>query len=361
MIALLSPAQAFDQVRRSVFLSSAPEHDVPSDELLAQVARRAIAIMAPCPAYELVHAMAQSFGSVSGKAGAFAERVGGIVEDLIVYGDILEMRESADDSWAGTKSFVLRPAPPSFVRRKDGSVAIVGIAGEQITPLTVELNSRVIHHGVLRIIPTAENEDLEALLIELGLLKLPEKTWLRLPAFETAASHVASWRQLLATEPITTPIEGLQILDTGRPPIFYKGRWVSPNRTHTGMYVARRPQRYGAPRWCLADLANGVLRRFKDLSTRGDRLRPFDIAWRIQAALDADAGTPQRFDTSTKDSSNTTLRFYSPIPSWCERHLSIAGRKGTAERCLFCFEVPTAQVGTETGFLQEALWMTERA
>jgi hypothetical protein len=360
MTALLSSAQALSKVGRSVSLPDAPGCNTPSDELLAQVTRRAVAIMAPCATHELARAVTQSFAGLADDDEAFAGRIEAIVEDLIVYGDILEMRESAENGWSGTKSFVLRPAPPSFVKRKDRSIAVLGIAGDQITPLTAELNSRVIYHGALRIIRASEHEDLEALLIDLGLLKLPERTWLRLPDFETAANHVVSWRQSLAAEPATTLIEGLGILDTARSPTFYKGRWVPPDRMHKGMYVARRPQRYGAPLWCLVELENGSLRRFKDLSTRGDRLRPFDIAWRIQAALDAVSGTPQRFESSTHDPSRTTLRFYSPVPSWCERHLSIAGEKGTAERCLFCFEIPTAQLDTEAGFLREALWMAKK-
>jgi hypothetical protein len=126
------------------------------------------------------------------------------------------------------------------------------------------------------------------------------------------------------------------------------------------MYVARRPQRYGAPLWCLVELENGSLRRFKDLSSRGDRLRPFDVAWRIQAALDAVAGNPQRFDISTVDASTTTVRFYSPVPSWCERYLSITGEKKAGDRALFRFDMPTAQQAREIGFLREFLWMTEK-
>jgi hypothetical protein len=360
MIALLSSAQALSKVARSVFLPDAPERNTPSDELLAQVARRAIAIMAPCATHELARAVTQSFPGLDNDVQAVAERIANIVEDLIVYGDIIEMRDTAEDSWSGAKGFVLRPAPPSFVKRKDGSIAILGIAGDQITPLTADLNSRTVHHGVLRIIPASPDEDLDALLIDLGLLKLPERTWLRLPNFETAANHVAFWQQSLAAEPASTAIDSLQILDTASSPTFYKGRWGSPDRKHSGMYVARRPQRYGAPLWCLAELENGSLRRFKDLSARGDRLRPFDIAWRIQAALDAVAGNPQHFDSSMRDAPTVSLRFYSPVPSWCERHLSIAGQKKTAARCLFYFEIPTAQLDTEAGFLQEALWMTKR-
>jgi hypothetical protein len=151
MIALLSSAQALSKVDRSVFLPDAPQCNTPSDELLAQVTRRAIAIMAPCATHELARAVTQSFGGLADGDEAFAQRIDRNVEDLIVYGDILEIRESAEGGWSGTKSFVLRPAPPSFVKRKNRSIAILGIARDQITPLTAELNSRVIYHGALRI------------------------------------------------------------------------------------------------------------------------------------------------------------------------------------------------------------------
>ena len=360
MIALMSSAQALSKVGRSVFLPDTPEGNTPSEEVLAQVTRRAIAIMAPCATHELARAVTESFAGLTRDVEVFAERISSIVEDLIVYGDIIEMRERAEDNWSGSKGFVLRPAPPSFVKRKNGSIAILGIAGDQITPLTAELNSRTLYHGVLRTIQAFPNEDLEALLIDLGLLKLFEKTWLRLPNFENAAGHVASWQQLLAAEPTSNEIEGLQILDTARSPTFYRGRWVPPDDTHTGTYVARRPQRYGAPLWCLAELHNGALRRFKDLATQGDRIRPVDIAWRIQAALDASAGNPQRFDSSARDLSSVNLCFFSPVPSWCERYLSITGEKKAAERCLFAFEIPTAHLDNEVTFLREALWMTKR-
>jgi hypothetical protein len=167
-------------------------------------------------------------------------------------------------------SFVLRPSPPSFVKRRNGSIAILGVAGDQITPLTAELDARIVHRGALRIIPQSGDEDMESLLIELGLLKLPENTWLRLPPLESAEAYLASWRKLLASEPASTSIEGLQILNTAKPPTYYKDRWAKPGRDHNGIYVARRPQRYGASLWCLVDLQSGTPRRFKDLSLRGD-------------------------------------------------------------------------------------------
>jgi hypothetical protein len=100
-----------------------------------------------------------------------------------------------------------------------------------------------------------------------------------------------------------------------------------------------------------------VVRRLKDLSLRGDRLRPCDIAWRLQAALDSATGNPQRYEASELDSTTSILRFFSPVPSWCERHLAIVGQKTAVDRCLFGFYIPVAQLAGEIAMLRELLWM----
>ncbi|MBR0749137.1 hypothetical protein JQ582_34935 [Bradyrhizobium japonicum] len=359
MISVVTEHEVLGQIFRSTFAGRSSVGADLSDELLAQLARRAVAFTAPCAAHELVRAICQSFAGSNLFTDALSDRVERIVEDLIVYGDILEMRPVEGGSWSEEKGFVLLPAPPSFVARSNGSVAILGVAGDQITPLTAELETLVTYRGALRVIPAPYDTDLHAHLVELGLLRLSEKTWLRLPPSEPASVHIASWLTLLSREPACPPFEGLEILDTKRSPTFYKDRWCKPDRQHSGSYVARRPQRYGASLWCLAELENGALRRFKDLNIPGDRLRPIDIAWRIQAAFDASAQTPQRYRCSASTSSMSLLRFYAPVPSWCERHLSIVGQKTKADRCLFSFEIPTSQLASEIKFLRDALWMAE--
>jgi hypothetical protein len=359
MISLITEQEAFGRIFRSSFLSPLSDSSRLSDELLAQLARRAVAFTAPCAPHELAKVVCQSFAGTTLHPVELAERVDRVVEELIVYGDILEMRPAEAGSWSEGKRFVLLPAPPSFVARGNGTVAILGVAGDQITPLTAEIESRVSYRGALRIIPKPYESDLLIHLVELGLLRLSERTWLRLPPFESAAAHIASWLTVLSREPACPPLEGLELLDTKRSPTFYKDRWCKPDRQHSGTYVARRPQRYGTSLWCLAELENGVLRRLKDLNVTGDRLRPVDIAWRIQAAFDASAQTPQRYRCANISSSMAILRFFSPVPSWCERHLSIVGQKTKADRCLFSYEMPISQLASETKFLREALWLDE--
>jgi hypothetical protein len=203
------------------------------------------------------------------------------------------------------------------------------------------------------------DEDPGNVLRELGLLELSEKQWLRLPQVQSAADYVAGWKQQLPKAPAFTAIDQLRILDTSRPPTFYRDRWCDPQRHHTGLYVARRPQRYGSAIWCVINLDRGAPKAFKDLNSPGDRLRPCDIAWRIQCAMDAMAGTPQVFRRML-DGASTTLLFFSPLPSWAERHLSIVGRKMKAERSLFSYEMPNAAIHGEIACLRELLWMKEQ-
>jgi hypothetical protein len=359
MLADLSQEQIIEKLGKSVFFQTTADSSELSDELLAQIIRRAAQVTAPCTKPELVGSVTQSFDGIVAIDDEFTERIERITEDLIVFGDILEMRAAPNDSTLNPTGFILRPAPPSFVARRNGSLAILGIAGDYITPLTEELEQRVVVRGALRIMPATEGEDTQTILRELGLLKLSEKVWLRLPGAEAAPTHIASWRRQVASEPAAAALDGVRILDTSRSPTFYNDRWCDPATKHTGLFIARRPQRYGAALWCVAEVETGVVRRFKDLSAPGDRLRPFDLAWRIQAAFDAVAGTPQRYRCSNRDTPTTTLRFYSPIPSWCERHLAIVGQKTKAEKCLFSFEIPTNAIGNELKLLHETLWMTE--
>jgi hypothetical protein len=236
--------------------------------------------------------------------------------ELVVYGDILEMRDADDDQWSRS-ALVLRPAPPSFIERKNGSIVVIGVAGDEITPFTPELASRIRHNSGLRTIYPDDGEDLKSLLLEIGLLELPERVWLRIPKLESPASYLADQRLLLAKEPPSGGIEGIRILDTSRSPAFYRDRWLDAGPRHEGIFVARRPQRYGSALWCLLELQGGVVRRFMDLHSRGDRIRPCDIAWRIQMAIDAEAGTPQSVRVR-KGQQTSVLSFFSPVPSWAE-------------------------------------------
>jgi hypothetical protein len=352
MTTVISPEQALASVKKSLGLDSSG--DRLSDATLAQAARRAIHIMAPCPPHALARSVRQSFAWFGLEEDVLAERVEAVIDGLVVFGDILEMRPAAGDQWEAGNAFLFRPAPPSFAIRKNGSIAILGVGGDLVTPLTRETEARLSYRGVLRILEPEPEEDIAGLLRETGFLELSEKVWLRTPKIEAARVHAAFWRQQLAKEPPSPGIDGLTILHAAKA----RNRWSEPGKDDSGIYVARRPQRYGADRWCLAELEHGVVKRFKDLVSPGDRIRPCDVAWRIQAAFDAETGKPQRYLRETTGN-RANLSFFGPLPSWAERQLSIVGEKAKGERGLFSYELPEAERERECRFLHETLWMTE--
>jgi hypothetical protein len=356
-IAVITSEQAIQRIGKSLRL---PESDL-SDELtpgiIAQALRRAAQILAPCAPHVLEHAVRQSLTGFGVIDDDLATRVEITLEALIVWGDILEMRAAEDDDWSASR-FVLRPAPPSFVRRNNGSIVILGVAGDEITPFTGDMEARLVHSGVLRILKQIEGYDIPTYLLEIGLIELPERIWLRVPKSEDPRKHIEFWHSELAKEPLSGLIEGIRILDSTRAPSFYTGRWREPDRQNNGVYVARRPQRYGPELWCLVELQEGKPKRFLDLVARGDRLRSCDIAWRIQMAIDYCMGAPQRFRCRALVD-GFALDFFSPLPSWAERHLALVGDKLKGDRCLFSYKVPSEALCSESSFLSEVLWVEQ--
>ena len=359
MIPALSPSDALASIVRSLRLPASFTQNV-GDELIAQSLRRAVYIKAPCPPYAVARATRQVLAGLGTPDETLESRIEDIMESLIAYGDILEMRAAGEDRWAADDTLELRAAPPAFVLRKNKSVVLLGVAGDEITPLPGDWDARIQYRGALRIVTFEAGEDARSLLREMGLFELSEAVWLRLPPRETPAAHIKAWRDRLGAEAPSTPIEGLQILDTRKPPTYYRGRWADARSSNDGFFIARRPQRYGAPRWCIVDLERGAVRKFKDLFSPGDRIRPCDLAWRVQAALDAEAGTPQLYRC---DSAGGTRRItvYSPLPCWAERRLAILGDKVKPENGLYAFDMPAEAAVAETGFLREIMWMAARA
>ena len=71
---------------------------------------------------------------------------------------------------------------------------MLGVAGDEMSALPVELGSRVKHRGTVQTISPNDGESLAAQLSELGLLELSEKAWLHLPAIESAGDYVKFWQ-----------------------------------------------------------------------------------------------------------------------------------------------------------------------
>ena len=354
-LTVITPRSALTHINEALCLPPTATVDGAFPQVIVQALRRAAHILAPCPRHELERAVSQSLKSLAADADQFAMRVTEMLDALLAYGDLLEMRMSVDDPWI-VSALVIRPAPPAFVARKDGSMIILGVAGDELTALSRGANNRLVTHGVLRVLAPEGDEALRPYLAELGLLELSERTWLRLPSVESARHHRGVWTKRLAVAATVTSIEGLRVIDQQRSLAFYSGRWIEPHRSLNGMHVARRDQRYGAPLWCLVEFGDGVPRRLLDLTVHGGRERPCDLAWHLQLAIDADNETPQRMRVREGDG-HVTFDLFSPLPSWAERKLASLGERTIPSRCLLSYAVPKPDADEAIRFLHDYLWI----
>lgn len=326
-------------------------HPCAISPLLKPALRRAAHILAPAARGDLVRFVAEPLAPFGDQRDA----VESALDEMIVYGDILAMRRQSLDSW-GAPAEVLRPAPPTFVRRSNDEFIILGSAGDHPTALSQDLDALLIYDGVVRRLGI-QDEDLSAHLRLMGFAQLSEQAWLRTPPVESHAAHLARWQARLDAAPsLEHAVDGLDLLDGARNPVFYRGRWTAPG-TQSGMFVARRPQLYGAPLWSLARFEEGRVLRLIDLYADDDRQRPCDLAWRIQAALDAERATPQRARVQ-RTTGTASIDLFSPLPAFAERRLALVATKAARARCLYSFALPTARLAEEVGALRALLWMT---
>ena len=352
MIQMLTIDGVFARTAKSLALDGS---SISPETIAAQALRRAVSALAPCSrADALRFALQPLTGVIVGDDDWYEE----VLDALIAYGDVLEVTPQDTDAWR-TGRLVLRPAPPSFVRRINGDLIILGVAGDQPSALLGDLAGQVQHQGPLRSLrhPLARSaiEHLKAL----GLIELPEAAWLRAPTTTSAEAYSDAIRtKLSGTPPTTAPLEGLSLIDPATPVTFYAGRWRPPTSADTGVFVARRPQLFGLRPWCLVELERGEPRRLHDLVASDGLERPCDLAWRIQAAFDAVAGLPQRVRVH-RTSSTIEFEFFSPLPAFAERRLAIKGEKSTRRGCLFAYTMPPAAAAEELASLSDKLWLTE--
>lgn len=355
-VVAITREQAIERVGRSLGLDGSQLNGEVSPALVGQALRRAASILAPCARYEIERSVRQTLQHLK-KPGTADLMVEDVLESLIVYRDLLEMRTAVDEIWTST-DIVVRPAAPSFVSRGNGSVVILGTTGDVITPVPVDLPATLVHYGALRLLIPRSAESLAPRLEEFGLIELGEKAWLRLPKVERPGDYIAGWRRRVQEVPHESCPEGLLICKRARSGGIYRDRWSRPGLGDTGLFVARRPQRFGADLWCLVELNSNFTARILDLFSSGDMVRPCDIAWQIQMAMDACEGVPQSFRCRL-DGDLVAVDFFSPIPSWAERRLLLAGRRRVGAGCLFSYEMETVAVDDERTFLRESLWLAE--
>ncbi len=329
--------------------------DLVSIEALATALRRAASLLCPCPAPTLLRSVLDPLDGLASDPKAVAALAESTLEALVGYGDVLELGD-LQPTCSKSERRVLFLAPPSFVLRQTGMALIVGIAPDTVSPLPEGIASRVKYVNHVRRLSAAADEDLRAELGRLGLLELSPELWLKAPPHETAAEHIQRLDRVLDSASPSTEIPGLQLLDPTRPVNYYRGRWVELHK-QTGRFVARRPQAYGAPLWCYVEVQTGSPKRFIDLPLAGSRLRGSDEAWRLQMAIDALRGRPQRFSLRPGPPGTGILALFSPLPTWAQRRWDAIGENVPAPGCLFAYRFTRDEISEEVRFAREVLWL----
>ena len=339
-------------VSRTLASLGLPSH-CDSTTLVAASLRRAGAIQSPCRPWELSRAVWTSLQPLAAVAGIDADLVDAVLDELLMVGDFAEVLFRAEDGNADDR-LLLCLTPPAFVRQDIGTIILLGGSDDGPAGLPGSVSERVLYRGAIRQIDPHPDEDLARSLREFGLIQISAEAWLRLPKRETAAAHVKATLDRMPTPAAGRPIEDLLVLQTEA----FSKRWRAPDEL-TGVFVARRPQVYGLPVWCVVRLHEGLVTSLLDLHAPGSRWRPCDLAWRFQMARDADAGSPHVFRRLSTDA-HETIEVDSPLPSWAERRLRLVGERTPATRSLLAFAVPGRAASEECQFLQDYLWMREQ-
>ena len=351
MIAELSPQEVIAQCRSALGIE--PHNATIDDAFLAALLRRTAGMLCPCSRTALRATIVEALSSLH-DLDDLPSRIDGLTDELIVAGDLLELTDvtTADTDAKGTWVFA---APPAFVERRSGSIFLTGIVPDHDFILPDSLDTRVVHCRNTRHIEPQSGENLAELLVSEGLARLPESAWLKAPKTIAAGAYFEKAVQRLASEPTCAPITGLEIIDPETRVNYYRGRWTTP-KSQNGTYVSRRPQEFGAPIWCFAELHAGQLVRIIDLPLGNYRWRACDAAWHLQMAIDRENGRPQQYRI-TNLGKICRLDFFSPLPLWAERRLLVLGEKRPGEKSLFAYEIPTAEIDEEENFLQTNLWL----
>lgn len=331
--------------------------DLTSQEAISGALRRAAGFLCPCSASTLVRSIARPLRGLVPDVENAKEIIEQSLEAIVAHGDIIEQHDLADEQQSSAR-VLLYAAPLGFIARQSGMVILIGVPPDQTSPLPGELSARIEYASHVRRITPHDNEDLRSELSQVGLTELSYETWLKAPATESAASHIAGADRALYGVSPSRDIPGLEILDPERPVRYYRGRWSQP-KSHTGRYVGRRSQAYGADLWCYVQLRDGNPERMIDLPYTGYRWRGCDAAWRLQMAIDAVRGHPQRFRVRSGPHGGALLECFSPVPAWARRRWDAVGEPVPSSGCLFAYYIPRDEFEEERRFSRDVLWMDE--
>lgn len=322
------------------------------DQMIAASLRRAASTNCPTTPGGLTAAVTKSVVPVLEDEEDLAEVVPQILERLVAVGDLVETIEQR----GGVRRTVLYLGRPQFVLRENGDALLLGVRPDGL-PLVSDENLEVEEFGYIRRLTS--RPELSDVLEAEGLREVKSTRWLRPPDEVSVDDFAATYDSRLSAAGPSGDIDGLRILDPATPNTYYRGRWRQPGAQHSGNFVSRRGQRFGAELWAYVALVNGEPAKLLDLpSLTTDR--GCDEAWRLQAALDAVAGRPQQIVVRGTGDGRVALGLYAPPPRWLQRRWELIGQPSKVAGALFAYEFMPSDAGEELRFASDRLWLTRQ-
>ena len=333
--------------------------DLETPEVLAAIVRRAASFLCPITPGALARSVGECLNGLvaTDQPETHGSLVGAMVEELVVYGDLVEA--PIEDERSGISRRLLFLAQPSYVPLSSNTCLLVGIRADGLPIDDGSLDDRVDYYNHTRRVTLGSDEEPADVLGGIGLRELSEQQWLHHPQEVEAADLVEQFSVRLAAAGPSGSVEGVRILDPTTPVTYYRGRWRASTQRDSGSFVGQRPIQFGAHQWCYCDLADGVVMRLVDLPTLDRLTRGCDEAWRLQAAIDSVAGTPQRLRVRPgRIAGEVVFEFQSPIPSWGQRRLDALGQPlGRQPGSLFAYKLSDDLMDQELAFLEETMWL----
>ena len=217
-------------------------------------------------------------------ANSRGEDLADLLDLLVSAGDLLELRQSGDTPGACSTS-----GRPRTSSGGPGQYLLLGIRPFGAPLISSGLAGAIQYEGHTRTIELSPDRA-AAQLSELGLHMIRRRA-VGTPATGDAAGRTdqADAGAALRRRPCRAG-RGADGHRPGAKVTYYRGRWRSLKPADSGLFVARRPQAYGADLWCVVLVAGGAPVRLLDLPADDPAAPGHDEAWRVQAALDAAAG-----------------------------------------------------------------------
>jgi hypothetical protein len=333
-------------------------YNLASDETIAALIRRVASFLTPCKPGAIVAATSEPLKGLVDDPDLCKSAIEDILDSLIAHGDLMETDYDAHDL-RGHRGSAIYASPPCFIRRQSGVLILIGIPPDNTSLLSEEQLGRIIYKKHIRLLPPNPLFQDAEVLLDLGYVELQFDIWSKLPRKETAADYLKRADQKLTLAPPAGSLGEVEIIGPWTQDFFYKRRWVTPTKEN-GRYVGRRKHIHRGDIWGYFEFQEGEPVKFIDLPFDKQLYRGCDDAWRLQAALDYNAGIPQVFGLRAGTANDLIFDFFSPVPMWASRRWDAIGNPAQKEHCVFSYVFSSKEAEEEMRFIDAYLWIKKR-